>query len=60
MSGVDIEGENGGVGPSAGRVGATPAVAGTGIVLNDFDAHPGLTLRLPADDQVRIVVLRDL
>ena len=30
-----------------------------GIVLEDFDGRPGLTLRLPADEQTRIFVLRD-
>ena len=29
------------------------------IVLKDFDGRPGLTLRLPADDQTRIFVLRE-
>ncbi|MBN1863858.1 MAG: hypothetical protein JW808_03045 [Victivallales bacterium] len=32
---------------------------GREIVLNDFDGHQGLTMRLPADEQVRIFVLRE-
>jgi hypothetical protein len=28
-------------------------------VLRDFDGHPGLTLRLPVDGQVRMYVLQD-
>lgn len=40
------------------RLKVNTAMAGKGIVLQDFAGHRGLTLRLPADDQVRIVVLR--
>jgi hypothetical protein len=41
------------------RLAVNLPAAGKGIELRNFAGHPGLTLRLPADDQVRIIVLRD-
>lgn len=41
-----------------GRLSQKSIPAGAGLELTDFAGYPGLTLRLPADEQPRILILR--